>query len=71
MCEVITKVNCPHCPSAKVVKNGKKKMVLKKILFVELVTNNWFNTTKYFLQHNHIVYFDIFLYFCKNYIAVF
>jgi hypothetical protein len=44
VCEIITKVNCPHCPSAKVVNNGKKKMVLK-ILFVELVTNNLFNNT--------------------------
>jgi transposase-like protein len=25
MCEVLTKVNCPHCQGAKVVKNGRKK----------------------------------------------
>ncbi len=25
MCEITTKVNCPHCQSAKVVKNGHKK----------------------------------------------
>lgn len=24
MCEILTKINCPHCHSAKVVKNGKK-----------------------------------------------
>lgn len=25
MCEILIKINCPHCPSSKVVKNGKKK----------------------------------------------
>jgi insertion element IS1 protein InsB len=25
MCEVLIKINCPHCQSSKVVKNGKKK----------------------------------------------
>lgn len=25
MCEILTKVNCPHCHSSKVVKNGKKR----------------------------------------------
>jgi len=25
MCEILIKINCPHCQSSKVVKNGKKK----------------------------------------------
>ena len=25
MCEILIKLNCPHCQSSKVVKNGKKK----------------------------------------------
>src|SRR3712207_3027629 len=32
MCEILIKINCPHCQSNKVVKNGKKKNGTQNLL---------------------------------------
>ncbi len=32
MCEILIKINCPHCQSDKVVKNGKKKNGIQNLL---------------------------------------
>ena len=32
MCEILIKINCPHCQSSKVVKNGKKKNGTQNLL---------------------------------------
>jgi len=32
MCEILIKINCPHCQSSKVVKNGKKKNGAQNLL---------------------------------------
>jgi insertion element IS1 protein InsB len=32
MCEILIKINCPHCQSSKVVKNGKKKNDIQNLL---------------------------------------
>ncbi len=32
MCEILIKVNCPHCQSSKIVKNGKKKNGTQNLL---------------------------------------
>jgi len=33
MCEILIKINCPHCQSGKVVKNGKKKNGTQNLLY--------------------------------------
>ena len=33
MCEILIKLNCPHCQSSKLVKNGKKKNGRQNLLF--------------------------------------
>ena len=43
MCEILIKVNCPHCQSSKVVKNGKKKNGRQNLLCR--------NCSKQFLAH--------------------
>lgn len=32
MCEILIKINCPHCQSGKVVKNGKKRNGAQNLL---------------------------------------